>query len=54
MCSRISLRIVLIDDHATMSQLGARASPAIEFELVVNRGDRVNDRSVVSAATGAS
>jgi hypothetical protein len=29
--------LLVIDDHASMPQLGANASPAIEFELVADR-----------------
>jgi hypothetical protein len=38
---------LVIDDHATMPQLGANASPAIEFELVADRRDRLDDRRIV-------
>jgi hypothetical protein len=33
--------LLVIDDHATMPQLGANASPAIEFELLADRRDRL-------------
>src|SRR6516165_3607700 len=39
--------LFVIDDQAPMPQLGADASPAVEFELLANRGDRLDDRSVV-------
>jgi hypothetical protein len=34
---------LVIDDHASMPQLGANAPPAIEFEPVADRRDRLND-----------
>ena len=39
--------LLVVDDHATMPQLGANASPAIEFELVADRRDRLDDRRIV-------
>jgi hypothetical protein len=37
----------VIDDHSPILQLGAHASPAIEFELIADRGDRLDDCGVV-------
>src|SRR5277367_3435938 len=39
--------LLVIDYHASMPQLGANASPAIEFELVADRRDRLDDRRIV-------
>jgi hypothetical protein len=38
---------LVIDDHAATPQLGANASPAIEFELVADCRDRLDDRRIV-------
>ena len=37
----------MVDDHPSMPQLGAHASPPIGFELVADRRDRLDDRGVV-------
>jgi hypothetical protein len=39
--------LLVIDDHAPMLKLGANAPPAIEFELLADRGDRLDDRGAV-------
>jgi hypothetical protein len=39
--------LLVVDDQSSMPQLGAHASPAIGFELVADRGDRLDDRGVV-------
>jgi len=38
--------LLVIDDHASMPQLGANAPPAIEFEFLADRRDRLDDCSV--------
>ncbi len=46
----------MIDDHALMPQLGAHASPAVEFELTADRDDRSvvvrSDRLFVKRGAG--
>jgi hypothetical protein len=39
--------LLVIDDHSSMPQPGAHASPAVEFELIADRRDRLDDGSVV-------
>jgi len=39
----------MIDYQAAMSKLGANAPPAIEFELLADCGDRLDDRRAVTA-----
>jgi hypothetical protein len=46
--------LLVIDDHSSMPQLGAHASPAIEFELVADRAGRLDDRGVVVRPVGSS
>jgi hypothetical protein len=40
---------LVIEDHAPMPKLGANAPPAIEFELLADCGDRLDDRRAVTA-----
>jgi hypothetical protein len=42
-----ALDFPVIDDHSSIAQLGANASPAIEFEVVADRRDRLDDRRIV-------
>ena len=37
----------MIDDHSSMAPFGAHATLAVEFELIADRGDRLDDRGVV-------
>src|SRR6516164_9426052 len=39
--------LLVIDDHSSMAQLGANASPAVGFKLLADRRDRLNDGGVV-------
>src|SRR5262249_55976048 len=41
------LDLLVIDDQAPMPKLSANAPPAVEFELLADRGDRLDDRGVV-------
>jgi hypothetical protein len=44
--------LLVIDDHSSMPQLRSHASPAVEFELVADRGDRLDDRGIVMRDSG--
>jgi len=44
--------LLVVDDHAPVAQLGANAPPPIVLEFFANRGDGLDDRSVVVCRNG--
>jgi hypothetical protein len=46
--------LLVIDDHLSMAQLGANRPPTVGFELVADRGDRLDDRGASCEADGSS